>query len=268
MGEALWQTRLRWRLRGAMLWPAFMAAVVIEAVLLDRLPVSGADGPGLFAALLLAGFANLFVVAVAAPLAGRWLRRRRPGMTPVIATDRAGEVLVAAGGALRGVRGRGGRRRRRGPGPRAPPELPGRARRPRRPGGRGTAVLRQPGAARVPGQRRPPQHHQAGRRPLPHLRRRPRPPPGLLRLRQHRPVAARRHPRPRPATERGGGAVGAVGAGRANSITEGKRTRGGPAAGGRPPARARRMVDWCCPATPIDHARGGGRQERAEDYAA
>src|SRR3954454_14365688 len=100
MGEALWQTRLRWRLRGAMLWPAFMVAVVVEAVLLDRLPVSGDDGPGLFAAVLLAGFANLFVVAVAAPLAGRWLRRRRPGMPPVIATDRAGALLVAAGGAL------------------------------------------------------------------------------------------------------------------------------------------------------------------------
>jgi hypothetical protein len=100
MGEALWQSRLRWRLRGAMLGPAFVAAVVIESVLLDRLPVSGDNGPGLFAAVLLAGFANLLIVAVAAPLAGRWLRRRRPGMPPVIATDRAGAVLVAAGGAL------------------------------------------------------------------------------------------------------------------------------------------------------------------------
>jgi hypothetical protein len=100
MGEALWQTRLRWRLRGAMLWPAFVVAVVAEAVLLDRLPVSGDDGPGLFAAVLLAGFANLVIVAVVAPLAGRWLRRRRPEMPPVIATDRAGAVLVAAGGAL------------------------------------------------------------------------------------------------------------------------------------------------------------------------
>ena len=164
MGEALWQSRLRWRLRGAMLWPAFVAAVVVEAVLLDRLPVSGDDGPGLFAAVLLAGFANLVVVAVAAPLAGRWLRRRRPGMPSVIATDRAGAVL---------------RRRRRcahrRPGPRAPPERAGRARRPRRPGGLGAALLHQPGAARVPGQRRPPRHHQAGRRPLPHLRRRPDP---------------------------------------------------------------------------------------------
>ncbi len=100
MGEALWQTRLRWRLRGAMLWPAFAAAVVIEAVLLDRLPVAGDRGPGLFAAVLLAGFANLILVAVAAPLAGRWLRRRHPGMPAVIATDRAGALLIAAGGAL------------------------------------------------------------------------------------------------------------------------------------------------------------------------
>ena len=100
MGEALWQSRLRWRLRGAMLWPAFVVAVVVEAVLLDRLPVSGDDGPGLFAAVLLAGFLNLVLVAVAAPLAGRWLRRRRPGMPAVIATDRAGAVLVAAGAAL------------------------------------------------------------------------------------------------------------------------------------------------------------------------
>jgi hypothetical protein len=96
MGEALWQTRLRWRLRGAMLWPAFVVAVVLDAVLLDRLPVSGDGGPGLFAALLLAGFLNLGLVAVAAPLAGHWLRRRRPAMPAVIATDRAGAVLLAA----------------------------------------------------------------------------------------------------------------------------------------------------------------------------
>src|SRR4051812_12792691 len=100
MGEPLCRPRLRWRLRGAMLWPAFVAAVVVEAVLLDRLPVAGDRGPGLFAAVLLAGFANLVLVAVAAPLAGRWLRRRRPEMPAVIATDRAGAVLLAAGGAL------------------------------------------------------------------------------------------------------------------------------------------------------------------------
>ena len=96
MGEALWQTRLRWRLRGAMLWPAFVAAVVIEAVLLDRLPVAGDDGPGLFATVLLAGLGILVVVAVAAPLAGRWLRRRRPGLPPrTIAQARCWSPLAA-----------------------------------------------------------------------------------------------------------------------------------------------------------------------------
>jgi hypothetical protein len=96
MGEALWQSRLRWRLRGAMLWPAFVAAVVVQALLLELLPIAGDDGPGLFAAVLLAGFLDLFIVAVAAPLAGRWLRRRRPGMPAEIATDRAGAALLAA----------------------------------------------------------------------------------------------------------------------------------------------------------------------------
>jgi hypothetical protein len=105
MGEALWQTRLRWRLRGAMLWPAFVAAVVVDALLLDRLPVSGDRGPGLFAAVLLAGFLNLFLVAVVAPLAGLWLRGRRPGMPAVIATDRAGTVLLATTCVLVGALG-------------------------------------------------------------------------------------------------------------------------------------------------------------------
>ena len=77
MGEALWQTRLRWRLRGAMLWPAFVVAVVVEALLLDLLPVAGDGGPGLFAAVLLAGFLNLVLVAVARA-AGRALAAPPP----------------------------------------------------------------------------------------------------------------------------------------------------------------------------------------------
>ena len=220
MGEALWQTRLRWRLRGAMLWPAFVAAVVIEAVLLDRLPVSGDDGPGLFAAVLLAGFANLVVVAVAAPLAGRWLRRRRPGMPPVIATDRAGAVLVAAGGAL--VVALGLLHHSSVQAARA--DLSAQATSARR-----FVVNQAPREFQANVDHL--EHGQAGRPPLPHLRRRPRLPSRLLRLRQHRPVAARRHLRPRPAAQRRRGALGAVGVwsrrgvGRtasAYSITEGK----------------------------------------------
>jgi hypothetical protein len=95
MSEALWRSRLRWRIRGAMLWPAFVVAVAADALLLDLLPIEGDEGPGLFAGAILAGFLNLFVVAVVAPLAGRGLRRRRRGVPTVVATDQAGTVLLA-----------------------------------------------------------------------------------------------------------------------------------------------------------------------------
>jgi hypothetical protein len=72
MGEALWARRLRWRMRGATLWPAFAVAVVADGVLLNELPIAGDDGPGLFAGVILAGFANLIVIAVVAPRAGGW----------------------------------------------------------------------------------------------------------------------------------------------------------------------------------------------------
>jgi hypothetical protein len=88
-----------------MLWPAFMLTVAVDALLLELLPVQGDDGPGLFAAVILAGFLNLFVVAVAAPLAGLWLRRRRRGTPSVVATDQAGTVLLGAVAALLAVLG-------------------------------------------------------------------------------------------------------------------------------------------------------------------
>jgi hypothetical protein len=84
-------------LRGAKLWPTFAVVVVVEAVLLQLLPVAGDNGPGLFAAVLLAGFPNLAIVAVVAPLAGFWIRARRPSVPAVVATDRAGTALLLAG---------------------------------------------------------------------------------------------------------------------------------------------------------------------------
>jgi hypothetical protein len=97
VAETLWASRLRWRLRGAKLWPTFVVVVLLEGMLLQVLPVSEDHGPGLFAAILLAGVPNLVLVAVAAPLAGRWLRRRHPTMPKVVATDRAGVALLLAG---------------------------------------------------------------------------------------------------------------------------------------------------------------------------
>jgi hypothetical protein len=100
VGETLWRSRLRWRTRGAKLWPTFVLAVVLDALLLQLLPLSGDGGPGLFAAVLLAGVPNLVLVAVAAPLAGRWLRGRRPATPQVVAADQAGTALLVAGAAV------------------------------------------------------------------------------------------------------------------------------------------------------------------------
>src|SRR5690242_10244183 len=95
MEERVWWTRLRWRLRGATMWPAFMLALVVDTVLLRALPIAGDSAPDVFAAALLAFFFNLVVVAVGAPLAGRLVRRRWPALPKVVADDRAGTFMIA-----------------------------------------------------------------------------------------------------------------------------------------------------------------------------
>jgi hypothetical protein len=94
--EQVWWSRLRWRLRGAWMWPTFIALTVVDALLLAALPIAGETGPELFPGLLLAGFLNLVAVAVIAPLAGVLVRRRRPDMPRIVAHDYAGTALVAA----------------------------------------------------------------------------------------------------------------------------------------------------------------------------
>ena len=104
--ESWFWRRLRWRLRGAALWPAFFLLIVVDGLLLVLLPPYGDDGPGdLLGGLLLAGFANLFVVAVLAPLGALVLRRFRPTLPRVIAVDRAGTALLVAFAAFLAVAG-------------------------------------------------------------------------------------------------------------------------------------------------------------------
>jgi len=98
--EQVWASRLRWRLRGAWQWPVFVALVVGDAILLHELPLAGDRGPGAVGALLLAGFFNLVAVAVAGPLGGHLLRRRRPDLPKVVASDYAGTAAMLAVSAL------------------------------------------------------------------------------------------------------------------------------------------------------------------------
>ena len=92
----MWLTRMRWRLRGAWLWPAFVALTLAEGVALQVLPIAG-DGPGgVLPGVLLAGFANLILIAAVAPVAGHRLRKRRPDLPRVVAQNYAGTALLLA----------------------------------------------------------------------------------------------------------------------------------------------------------------------------
>jgi hypothetical protein len=109
--ERFWTHRLRWRLRGASwLWPAFGLAVVVDAAILHLLPPVGSEqqinaptGLNLVGDLIVAGFTNLFLVAVIAP----WLAKRlsaRPAPEGEIAPPydlfygRAAAILMAVAG--------------------------------------------------------------------------------------------------------------------------------------------------------------------------
>jgi hypothetical protein len=86
--------RLRWRLRGAWLWPTFAVATVADAVLLHLLPIAGNGGTGWVPAFLLAGCLNVAAIAGLGGFGGWLLRRRRPDLPKVVADDRAGTTVV------------------------------------------------------------------------------------------------------------------------------------------------------------------------------
>jgi hypothetical protein len=86
--------RLRWRLRGAWLWPTFLVVTVLEMLLLHWLPLAG-ERTGLVAALLLAACLNLIAVVLVGGLGGAALRRRRRDLPKVVAEDYAGTAGLA-----------------------------------------------------------------------------------------------------------------------------------------------------------------------------
>ena len=86
--------RLRWRLRGAWLWPTFVLVTVLEMALLHWLPLAG-ERTSLVGALLLAGCLNLIAVVLVGGLGGVALRRRRRDLPKVVADDYAGTAALA-----------------------------------------------------------------------------------------------------------------------------------------------------------------------------
>ena len=100
--ERFWPARLRWRLRGATMWPAFIVLTLLDGVLLHLLPPVR-TGVDVIPGILLATFGNLILVGAVAPFLARRLQARRPGppapeqAAREVLVDRFGTALLAAG---------------------------------------------------------------------------------------------------------------------------------------------------------------------------
>ncbi|HWH45350.1 MAG TPA: hypothetical protein VNT32_11510 [Thermoleophilaceae bacterium] len=94
--ERFWARRLRWRLRGAWLWPVFALGTVADTLLLHLLPPIR-TGVDLAPAFIVAAFGNIVLVGAIAP----WLAKRlnaRDDSTPYeVVLDRSGTVLLLLG---------------------------------------------------------------------------------------------------------------------------------------------------------------------------
>jgi hypothetical protein len=85
--------RLRWRLRGAWLWPAFVALTIADAVVGHMLPPAG-DGQSVVSAALVALVLNLIAVILLSRPLGAVLRRTRGDLPGIVARDYAGTTVI------------------------------------------------------------------------------------------------------------------------------------------------------------------------------
>jgi hypothetical protein len=101
--QRFWPARVRWRLRGAWMWPSFVAITLLDGVLLHTLPPVR-DGISLIAAILIATFGNLVLIGALGPWLARRLWKRRPAAEPEappkaqleVLSDRIGTGLLVA----------------------------------------------------------------------------------------------------------------------------------------------------------------------------
>jgi hypothetical protein len=90
-----WLVRLRWRRRGAWLWPAFVVMTVADGVIWHVWPPSG-DRQSIVPGMLVGLMLNLLAVLFLSRPGGALLRRRRPDLPSVVARNYAGTSGVIA----------------------------------------------------------------------------------------------------------------------------------------------------------------------------
>jgi hypothetical protein len=84
--------RLRWRLRGAWLWPSFVVLVLADGAIESWRPVVGDHSSPVFGALQ-GWIASLVGIALLSPALGWALRKVRRDMPKVVARDYAGAAI-------------------------------------------------------------------------------------------------------------------------------------------------------------------------------
>ncbi|MGA2009618.1 MAG: hypothetical protein ABSH51_03635 [Solirubrobacteraceae bacterium] len=97
--DGAWLHRARWRWRGALLWPTFVAGVVVDGVIAHARPMAG-DSGNFYGGILLGLIVTLpAVLALSRPL-GALIRRRRSGMPASVARNYGGAAAVVAVSAI------------------------------------------------------------------------------------------------------------------------------------------------------------------------
>jgi len=91
--ERFWPARVRWRLRGAWMWPTFVVITLLDGLIMWRLPPVG-GGVDLIPAILISTFGNLAIIAVLAPWLARRTWKRRPAAEPGAPPRAQLEVLI------------------------------------------------------------------------------------------------------------------------------------------------------------------------------
>jgi hypothetical protein len=102
--ERFWPARIRWRLRGAWMWPSFVVLTFVDGLLLHWLPPVR-TGVDVIPGILLATFANLVLIGAVGPWLARRAWARRSAADPdspakaqlEVLADRIGTGLLLAG---------------------------------------------------------------------------------------------------------------------------------------------------------------------------
>jgi hypothetical protein len=94
--ERFWPSRMRWRLRGALQWPAFVLFTLLDAIVIAALPPAVIKEPNLIVGVLAATFGNLILIGAVAPFLARRMAERE-GLARELLQDRIAAIALAIG---------------------------------------------------------------------------------------------------------------------------------------------------------------------------